>query len=96
MNEKPSKLFVLSAPALQFLHGLPRWIFPVFTSLLLLGGLMVGNGIVGGLLLVIVGLLLLWLVLLSWNLLNGAARFTRVILLLMVFGYAVGRFLNLV
>lgn len=92
MTKKPSRLFVLSAPALQFLHSLPRWVFPLFTSGLLLGGLLIGNAIVGGVLLLLVGLLLLWLVMLSWQLLTNSAKFTRVLLLSLVFGYAIGRF----
>lgn len=92
MDQPPSRLQVWSTPAIMFLHRLPRWAFPVFTSALLLAGLAVPLGVIGGTALVTVGLILLWLLALSWALLPWPARATRLLLLAMIFGYAVARF----
>ena len=90
----PNRLQVWSAPALLFIHSLPRVVFPLVITSLLMGGLLLPNSLalVAGILLTVCGLLLLWLVLLSWPLLETGAKFTRVLMLLLVFGYAVGRF----
>jgi hypothetical protein len=93
-NRKPTRLEVFSAPILLFIHSLPRWIFPVFTAGLLLIGLFATNGIMGGLFLVLVGIVLGWLVALSWPLLTNSTRLMRLGLLLLVFGYAIGRFIG--
>lgn len=87
-----SKFEKWSAPILLFIHGLPTWAFPLFTATLLLTGLFVTNGTVGGLLLTAVGLILGWLVALSWRLLAPTARVIRVLMLLVTFIYAAGRF----
>ena len=91
-HQKPNRLQVWSAPALLFIHRLPKFAFPLFTAALLLGGLWVAQDFVGGGLLLCLGLLLMWLVALSWQLLAWPARITRVVLLVLVFGYAAGRF----
>lgn len=70
-----------SAPILLRLHGLPRWLFPLFTALLLLGGLMVGNAVLAAVLLSVLLLLLLWLIALSWPLLTPLARLMRLAVL---------------
>ncbi|MHB0927807.1 MAG: DUF6703 family protein [Candidatus Nanopelagicales bacterium] len=70
-----------SAPVLLRLHGLPRWLFPLFTALLLVGGLVVGNAVIAAVLLSLLTLLLLWLVALSWPLLSPMARFMRLAVL---------------
>lgn len=87
-----SKLQQLSAPVLLFIHSLPRWVFPVFTALLLLGGLFVANGLIGGVLLLLLAVVLGWLVALSWSLLTPTARLMRVLVLCVTIGYAIGRF----
>ncbi len=71
----------ISAPVLLRLHGLPRWLFPVFTALLLLGGLMVPSAAIAAFLLCLLLLLLLWLVALSWPLLTPLARVMRLAVL---------------
>lgn len=81
-----------SAPILIFIHSLPSWAFPLFTAVLLLAGLFVGNGVIGGILLLLLGLLLLWLVALSWSLLTNGSRIIRSLMLLITFAYALGRF----
>lgn len=87
-----SKFQQFSAPILLFIHSLPRWVFPVFTALLLLGGLFVANGVIGGVLLLLLAVVLGWLVALSWSLLTPTARVMRVLVLGVTIGYAIGRF----
>lgn len=72
-----TRLEQLSAPALLRLHEMPRWIFPSLTALLLVGGLLVPNGIVAAVLLSLLLLLLLWLIALSWPLLRPFPRLLR-------------------
>ena len=88
---KPNKLHQISAPALLFIHSLPRFVFPLATAAILLGGLFATNPIVGGALLIVVGLILGWLVALSWSLLTPTARVVRSLMLVVVFGYAFSR-----
>lgn len=93
MNQpRPGKLHQLSAPILLFIHGLPRWVFPIFTAAILLAGLFISDGTIGAVFLVILGFILWWLVALSWRLLSGTARAMRTIVILVVFAYAYGRF----
>lgn len=68
---------MLSTPILIRLHGMPRWLFPFFTGMLLVGGLLVANAVIAAALLGLLLLLLIWLVALSWPLLSGAARLMR-------------------
>lgn len=88
---KPNKLHQLSAPALLFIHSLPRFVFPLVTAAILLGGLFTTNSILGGSLLVLLGLILAWLIALSWKLLTPTAQVVRSLMLVVVFGYAFGR-----
>ncbi|MEY4348654.1 MAG: hypothetical protein RIS43_1073 [Actinomycetota bacterium] len=88
---KPTRLEKFSAPILLFIHGLPRFVFPVFTAALLLIGLFSANQILGGIFLLFVGIIIGWLVTLSWKLLPVGARFIRLALVIMIFGYAIGR-----
>lgn len=92
---KTSALQRYSAPLLLRMHGLPRWLFPVFTALLLVGGLLVPNAIAATVLLSLLGLILLWLVALSWPILRPIARLMRVLVLgalvMVIVGRAQGR-----
>lgn len=92
---RQSALQRASAPALLRLHGLPRWIFPLFTGLLLVGGLLASSPVLAALLLGLLLLMLLWLVLLSWPLLTPLARIMRGVvlvgLLMVVINRAQGR-----
>lgn len=90
----PTKLHQISAPALLFIHSMPRVVFPLFTAAILLGGLFAPNSIVGGVLLIILGLILGWLIALSWVLLTPASRLIRSFMLVMVFGYALNRIIT--
>jgi hypothetical protein len=91
-NQQPSRLAQWSAPILLFIHGLPRFVFPVFTLAILLAGLFIGDGRIGAIFLVVLGLILWWLLALSWRLLTPTAKAMRVILLGVVAAYALGRF----
>lgn len=68
-----------SAPILLRLHGMPRWIFPLFTGLLLVGGLLIPDPVLATLFLSLLLLLLLWLIALSWPLLTPVARVMRAV-----------------
>lgn len=92
MEQPPTRLQVWSTPAILFLHRLPRWVFPVATAALLLFGLLAPVGWLGGTALLAVGLVLGWLLALSWQLLAWPARGTRLLLVLLIAGYASGRF----
>lgn len=76
-----SMLQRLSTPILVRLHGLPRWLFPFLTALLLVGGLLIGNTIIATTLLALLTLILLWLVALSWPILATVARIMRLLVL---------------
>ena len=88
---KPNKLHEMSAPVLLFIHSLPRFVFPLVTAAILLGGLFATNSQVGGLLLILLGLILGWLIALSWALLTPTARVVRSLMLVVVFSYAISR-----
>lgn len=76
-----STLQRLSTPILLRLHGMPRWLFPFLTALLLVGGLLIGNTIIATTLLALLTLILLWLVALSWPILATVARIMRLLVL---------------
>ena len=89
--KSPSTLHKISAPALLFIHSMPRVVFPLFTAAILLGGLFATNSLVGGGLLILLGLILGWLIALSWSLLTPSSRLVRSFMLIVVFGYALNR-----
>lgn len=95
MTERPTRLQVWSAPILLFINRMPKFVFPLFTFALLLGGLWLANGVIGGILLVFLGLILGWLLMLSWELLPASARGLRLLVVLMSFGYGIGRMMGL-
>lgn len=76
-----STLQRLSTPILLRLHGMPRWLFPFLTALLLVGGLLIGNTVIATTLLALLTLILLWLVALSWPILATVARIMRLLVL---------------
>jgi len=77
----PSTLQRVSAPILIRLHGMPRWLFPIFTAALLVGGLLIGNAVIAATLLGLLSLILAWLVALSWPILTIVARLMRLLVL---------------
>lgn len=78
---KPSALHRWSAPVLLRMHGWPRWLFPIFTALLLVGGLVIPSAAVSAVLLSLLALVLLWLIALSWPILKPAPRIMRLLVL---------------
>ena len=81
-GKNPRTVEKRSAPLILFLSQLPRWVFPAVMAILLIAGLMVPIGWVGGLLLVILIIVLIWLTSLSWPLLTVSGRLLRIITIL--------------
>ncbi|MFZ1363106.1 MAG: DUF6703 family protein [Candidatus Nanopelagicales bacterium] len=82
------KLEALSYKPLKAIHTMPRLVLPIVMGALLLAGLLIPFPL-AGLLLVLLGLLLTWLVALSWPALEMSARAIRVIVILIIFAAAV-------
>jgi hypothetical protein len=81
-----------SAPVILFLSRFPRWVFPLVMALLLLGGLLISNGIIGGILLLLLVLVLVWLTALSWNLLTTVGKLLRIITIGAALAVTIARF----
>ena len=67
----------ISAPVLLRLHALPRWAFPAFTAVLLVGGLVTTNVVISTMSFGLLTLFLGWLIALSWQILPWSARLMR-------------------
>lgn len=67
---------------------MPRLILPLIMGVLLLAGLLIPSPL-AGLLLIVLGLLLAWLVALSWPAIEIPSRAIRVLVTLMIFAAAV-------
>lgn len=67
---------------------MPKLVLPIVMGALLLAGLLIPFPL-AGLLLVLLGLLLMWLVALSWPALEVSARAIRVIVILIIFAAAI-------
>lgn len=76
-----------------FLHRLPRWTLLVAVFALLAVG-MVGSGWVAAAGLLVLAALLAWFAYLNWPALDGSGRLLRVVGLLVLVGFAVGRVLE--
>lgn len=81
----------VSTPVLLRLHGMPRWLFPFVTGILLVGGLLVANPVAAVVFLSLLLLMLLWLIALSWPLLSPVARLMRGAVLLSLLMVIVAR-----
>jgi hypothetical protein len=71
-------LETVSAPLLTKLHLMPRWIFPVLTTAILLLGLFIA-GPIGAIFLVFLVIMLTWLLILSWPVISVGSRLIRVV-----------------
>lgn len=71
-------LEAVSAPLLTRLHLMPRWIFPVITTAVLLLGLFI-SGPIGALFLILLLFLLSWLLALSWPVISNSSKLIRLI-----------------
>lgn len=77
----------LSFKPLKAIHSMPRLILPLIMGVLLLAGLLIPSPL-AGLLLIVLGLLLAWLVALSWPAIEIPSRAIRVLVTLMIFAAA--------
>jgi hypothetical protein len=84
---------VLSAPTLIRLHSLPRALMPVLILLFMFIGLVKDN-VVGGIALLVVAAFVVWLLYLSWPLLEGRARLLRALAVLLVVAAALSKFVG--
>jgi len=86
-----------SAPFLVRLHSLPRWVLPVVLTVVLLIGLLANPAQpagfwIGFFALLFIGLVLVWLLALSWPLLSRSSKVLRVLVALLIFYAAFSRF----
>lgn len=82
-----------SAAPVVFLHRLPRWTLLVAVFLLLVIG-MAGSGWVAAAGLLVLAAVLAWFGYLNWPVLDGSGRILRVVALVVLVGFAVGRALE--
>ena len=67
---------------------MPRLVLPIVMGALLLAGLLIPSSL-AGLLLIVLGLLLAWLVALSWPAIEVSSRAIRVVVIAMIFAAAI-------
>ena len=77
-----------SRPLLVFLARLPRFVVPIAMVAVTVGGLMTQPP-VSGLLVALLALFITWLVFLSWPALSRGNRISRIVILAMLWAYAV-------
>jgi hypothetical protein len=77
-------------PLLVRITALPRWVFVVGLTALLVGGLLLSNPI-GGVLLLILATFIGWLLLLSWPVVAPKGRLLRLLVVLAVAGVGVSQ-----
>lgn len=82
------KLEQLSYKPLKVISSMPKLVLPIVMGALLLAGLLIPFSL-AGLFLILLGLLLTWLVALSWPAIEVSARTIRVIVILIVFAAAI-------
>lgn len=86
------RLEVLSTPLLLQINTWPKWLVPLVMLAFLLVGLFV-PGVVGGFFIMLVGLFVGWLLFLSWPLLDGKAKFFRIVMVLIILASALTQIL---
>ena len=79
-----------SMPLLVRITALPRWVFVVGLTALLVGGLLLNNPI-GGVLLLILATSIGWLLLLSWPVVAPRGRLLRLLVVLAVAGVGISQ-----
>lgn len=84
----------ISLPWVQRLNGLPKFVIIVTPGMLLFLGLAFTGSLawIGGILLLIVALILTWLTALSWPIITIGPKVVRVVVIVVVFGFAVLKF----
>jgi len=80
-------------PALVRLNGLPRWSIVIGLGVFLIAGLLVA-GVIGGILLLLLTIFVGWLLFLSWPVLEGTGRFTRLLVVGMLGAVTVLQFID--
>lgn len=76
-----------------FLHRIPRWTLLAAVFALLAVG-MIGTGLVAAAGLLVLAAVLLWFAYLNWPALDTSGRILRVVALMILVGFAVGRALE--
>ncbi|MFI0409820.1 DUF6703 family protein [Actinomadura sp. 3N508] len=79
-----------SAAPVVFLHRLPRWVLLVAVFVLLVIG-MAGTGWVAAAAVLVLAVALAWFAFLNWPALDGSGRALRVVALVVLVGFALGR-----
>lgn len=97
MSELRKRFEKASAPYLVKMHALPRWVLPIVLTVVLLIGLLANPNEPAGLwigfiALIFIGLILVWLLALSWPLLSRGSKVIRVLVAILIFYAAVARF----
>ena len=97
MSDFRKRLEKASAPYLSRVHALPRWVLPIFMTIILLIGLLANPDEAPGLwigffALLFIGLFLTWLLALSWPLLTRSSKVLRVLVAVLIFYTAFSRF----
>ena len=97
MSELRKKFERASAPYLVRMHALPRWVLPVLLTIVLLIGLLANPKEAAGLwigfvALLFIGLVLVWLLALSWPVLTRSSKVLRVLVAILIFYAAFSRF----
>jgi len=82
---------------LTWLHGAPRWLIVIVMALALVAGLILSGPftVLGGALLILVALLLLWLLALAWPVLNATSRMIRLFAVASLAGVGVLKILGM-
>mgnify|MGYP006276779523 CR=1 FL=1 len=89
-----SELERRSFPMLAFFTRVPKWLLIVTMAGLLFAGFVFPVAWVGGILLLLVVAFLVWLVLLSWPVLNTSSKLLRVIVIVALLGVTYFRFIG--
>jgi len=92
-----SLLVRYSRRPLTWLHGAPRWLIVIVMALALVAGLILSGPftVLGGALLILVALLLLWLLALAWPVLNATSRMIRLFAVASLAGVGVLKILGM-
>ncbi|MBU6279197.1 MAG: hypothetical protein KGN78_08110 [Actinomycetales bacterium] len=92
-----SLLVRYSRRPLTWLHSAPRWLIVIVMALALVAGLILSGPftVLGGALLILVALLLLWLLALAWPVLNATSRVIRVFAVASLTGVGVLKILGM-
>ncbi|MGP4027782.1 DUF6703 family protein [Actinomadura sp. 3N407] len=79
-----------SAAPVVFLHRMPRWTLLVAVFVLLVVGMVASGWVAAGGLLALAAVLA-WFAYLNWPALDGSGRILRIVALVILVGFAVGR-----